>query len=152
MRQHGLIEAGWKFAWGRGKQRLGTAEVRRYRDGRVVKTLRFSEHMVRLNSIEEVRDIVLHEIAHALAGLDQGHNARWKAVCKRIGAKPQRFAGAEVQTPAPRYTLHCDHCQQHLGERHRRIAPDRLAQAYCASCGPVSKGKLRLVQARPAKG
>lgn len=38
----------------------------------------------------ELRDTILHEIAHAIAGIKAGHGPVWRAVARKIGAKPQR--------------------------------------------------------------
>ncbi len=149
MQEHGLLAAGWVFAWGHGKRRLGGAEVRRYPDGRVTRTIRLSRHLVRLNDDAEVRDTILHEIAHALVGVEHGHDAAWKSMCRRIGARPERTAGGEVRMPAAGYVLVCTCCDQVVGQRYRRIAPARLARAYCRACGPDAVGKLRLDAAKP---
>ncbi len=41
---------------------------------------------------EQVRDTVLHEIAHAIAGPEAGHGPLWKATARRIGATPRARA------------------------------------------------------------
>jgi predicted SprT family Zn-dependent metalloprotease len=41
-----------------------------------------------------VRDTVLHEIAHAIAGYDAGHGELWIRVAKFIGAQPTSTDGA----------------------------------------------------------
>ena len=40
-------------------------------------------------SEEQIRDTVLHEIAHAIAGHEAGHGPLWKATARRIGATPR---------------------------------------------------------------
>ena len=37
----------------------------------------------------EIRDTVLHEIAHALVGPEARHGPEWKAIAKRLGATPR---------------------------------------------------------------
>lgn len=83
MRQHGLN--GWTFEFDNAKRRAG---VCRYR----CKVISLSRHYVRLNAdnYEDIRDTILHEIAHAIAGFKAAHGPAWKAVCRRIGAKPER--------------------------------------------------------------
>lgn len=78
MREHDLLADGWRFAWSRGKRQLGAAQIRRTRNrrtGQVIeeKTIKLSRHLVALNGEDEIRDTILHEIAHALAGLKNGH-------------------------------------------------------------------------------
>jgi predicted SprT family Zn-dependent metalloprotease len=40
--------------------------------------------------IKQVRDTVLHEVAHAIAGNRAGHGPEWKEVAKRIGCSATR--------------------------------------------------------------
>ena len=157
MDEHGLTRAGWIFAWSRGKQQLGVAEVRKRRDRATGKThtrrtIRLSVYLVALNSEAEVRDTILHEIAHALAGVENGHNEKWKAVCRRIGAEPERLAGDDVVTVRPRYTMVCGTCNRTLMHRHRRIRPDHLRAYHCTYCGPTSRGTLWLHDAATMGG
>ena len=42
------------------------------------------------NGPEEVRDTILHEVAHALVGPGHGHDTVWKATAAQVGARPQR--------------------------------------------------------------
>ena len=153
MQEHGLFEQGWRFRWSTGKRQLGAAHVRHVRDRRTgrttdLKTIRLSHHLVMLNDEAEVRDTILHEIAHALAGVERGHDARWRAVCRRIGARPQRLAGEHVATVAGRYHVICPRCSRTLAQRHRRPARTWRQRAYCRHCGPDTIGKLQLRDAR----
>ena len=40
---------------------------------------------------EAIKDTVLHEIAHAIAGGIHHHDRVWVACCNKIGAKPDRY-------------------------------------------------------------
>ncbi|MEX1015899.1 MAG: SprT-like domain-containing protein [Phycisphaeraceae bacterium] len=147
MHQHDLPAQGWRFRWSAGKRQLGVAQIRHRRDrytgkSTPIKTIRLSRHLVQLNSDAEVRDTILHEIAHALAGLEHGHDAHWQAVCRRIGATPQRLAGEAVVTPPARYQVVCGDCRQVLVHRHRRVDRRWLKRAYCRFCGPATTGRL----------
>ena len=86
MSLHGLHE--WSFAYNRRKRALGFCF---YEPRRIELSIHFVEH----NSLEAIRDTLLHEIAHALVGPGHGHDAVWKCQCLRIGASagnvlPQR--------------------------------------------------------------
>ena len=75
-----------------------------------------------LNNIDEVRDTILHEIAHALCPKD-GHGPRWRATCRRLGAKPVRcYTDATVvsppRAPAP-YRFGCPKCDWWVDRRRR---------------------------------
>ena len=66
--------------------------------------------LANLNSIEETKDVVLHEIAHALTGRGHGHDAVWKRMCIKVGARPERCYkseenGGTVKTTKGKYKL-----------------------------------------------
>src|SRR5215210_5656070 len=82
MRQHGLLDAGWTFAFDHARRRFGKCDYTH-------RQITLSRTLALLNNLDEVRDTILHEIAHALCP-DAGHGARWRATCRRIGAKPER--------------------------------------------------------------
>ena len=89
MDQHGL--AGWSFAFDRARRRFGACWYKRRR-------ITLSRPLTELNAEAEVRDTLLHEIAHALS--PGGHTPAWRATCVRIGARPVRcFSPATVALP-----------------------------------------------------
>lgn len=59
--------------------------------GRATK-IELSEPWVEVLDEQEVKDTILHEIAHAVAGLDAGHGLRWKTVAMSLGARPSTCA------------------------------------------------------------
>lgn len=80
MDEHGLGE--WTFAFLEAERRLGDCNF----EDRVIRIGR--THALDASDAE-VRDTVLHEIAHALAGPEARHGALWKATARRIGATPR---------------------------------------------------------------
>ncbi|MBV8781168.1 MAG: SprT-like domain-containing protein [Phycisphaerae bacterium] len=127
MREHGLV--GWSFAFDHARRRFGCCRIGK-------KQITLSRPLVLLNSIEQVRDTLLHEIAHALTPGD-GHSARWKRKCIEIGANPRRcYAESEVISPPrgpARYLLRCPRCQWEV--RRRRRPSRRLICRLCR--GPI---------------
>ena len=96
MRQHGLV--GWRFTFDHARRRFGCCKYAR-------RTISLSRPLTLLNSEAEVRDTILHEIAHALTP-GAGHGAKWKAMCAEVGARPTRcYRESEIvaprRTPAP---------------------------------------------------
>ena len=85
--------------------------------------------------------ILLHEIAHALAGVKHGHGPAWKAVCRRIGADPTRLDRTATLPDAP-YELFCPGCKMVIARRHRRIRRSVLRRSGCRRCGRPSVGRL----------
>jgi predicted SprT family Zn-dependent metalloprotease len=92
MDQHGL--RGWTFGFDRAARRFGACFWRR-------KHISLSWKLTRLNSEAEVRDTILHEIAHAMTPND-GHGEKWKATCVAIGAKPERCYKENAVNTLPR--------------------------------------------------
>ena len=80
MDEHGLGE--WTFAFLEAERRLGDCN---YQD-RVIRVGR--THALDASDAE-IRDTILHEIAHALAGPEARHGPAWKAIARRIGATPR---------------------------------------------------------------
>src|SRR4051812_11903325 len=77
MDKHGLAK--WTFRFDGRRRAAGTC-----RPGLVT----LSRYFVELNSEEDVRDFVLHEIAHSLVGPERQHDEVWKAKAREIGADP----------------------------------------------------------------
>jgi hypothetical protein len=90
MTEHGLIEAGWTFAFDGAERRMG---VCRYG----VRRIQMSRHYVSAATSEQVGQTMLHEIAHALlpatvGGKSVGHGNLWKAKAASIGYTGKRTA------------------------------------------------------------
>ena len=81
IQEHGLI--GWRFRFDHARRRFGCCRSSE-------KTITLSRPLTILNSCAQVRDTILHEIAHALTPGD-GHGVKWRAKCREIGADPKRW-------------------------------------------------------------
>jgi len=122
MSEHNLNWPAWGFRMTRHKLLLGRCVHNRYNGG----TIELSKNYLHL-SYEEIRDTLLHEIAHALCGPGEGHGAAWKRMCIKIGAKPNPRADLrEKDNPEFKWTGLCpsNHkIQRHaLTEKGRRMA------------------------------
>jgi predicted SprT family Zn-dependent metalloprotease len=74
----------WCFVWdNKAKRRYGQCRYNK-------KEIGITKQLVAINSIEESKDVVLHEIAHALTGSGHGHDAMWRRMCIKVGARPER--------------------------------------------------------------
>lgn len=135
MRQHGL--SGWMFCFDHARRRFGSCKPGR-------KQITLSRHLTFLNSPEQVRDTLLHEIAHALTPGD-GHGSRWKAKCREIGANPKRcYDDTEVVSPPRRlgaYVVSCTTCGWSVS-RHRASA----RKLICRKCRNPVKVQARILQ------
>lgn len=131
MEAHGLRR--WSFGFNHGRRQLGVCRYDRQR-------IELSVHLVDGNSESAVRETLLHEIAHALAGPRAGHGPKWKAMCMRVGAKPQRL-DHEATMPQGRWRAKCPACGEAY-HRHRR--PTARRTYHCRACGP-QRGRLRFL-------
>lgn len=135
MRQHGLTDQGWSFYFDRARRRFGCC---RY----TVKAITLSRPLTELSSETEVRDTILHEIAHALTP-GAGHGWQWRAKCREIGAKPQRCAAQDAPSVKGRHRLTCRGCG-HVMTAHRAGRKIQMARAGIAWHGPCGREKGRL--------
>ena len=130
MSKHGLWR--WTFAWDRAKFRAGFCDYRR-------RLISLSQPLALLRSLEQTRDTLLHEIAHALTP-GQKHNEVWKAKAKQLGCTPKRtfnLSPNELQELAPhrrkrtpKYTFTCPHCET----LHKRYMKLKRGFHLCSIC------------------
>jgi predicted SprT family Zn-dependent metalloprotease len=93
MAQHGLV--GWRLVLDRARTRAGVCRPARREIG-------LSRVLTELHSAGEVRETVLHEVAHALVGSAHGHDAVWRATARAIGATGERCVAPDAaRAPAP---------------------------------------------------
>lgn len=119
MSRHGLAD--WTFVFDNAKTRAGVCREQRRQIG-------LSRVLTHLHSPDEVRDTILHEIAHALTGVAHGHDAAWRATAQSIGCSGMRcVAEGSARPPAP-WLGRCP--AGHEVSRHRR--PTRVQS--CARC------------------
>ncbi|MGL4175333.1 MAG: SprT-like domain-containing protein [Dermatophilaceae bacterium] len=121
VRLHGL--EGWVVVADRAKTRAGVCRPGRRQIG-------LSRPITELHSEEEVRDTILHEIAHALVGPQHGHDAVWRAKAREIGSTGERCLPADALRPLGEWVGRCP--AGHEKRRHR--APRRVE-----SCGVCSR-------------
>lgn len=121
VREHGLD--GWRVGFDTAKRRAGVCDYRRRR-------ISLSAPLTRLHAEEEVRDTVLHEIAHALAGHAAGHGPLWQATARRIGCTATRCVPGDAPRVPGEWVGVCP--AGHVVERYRR--PERVLA--CQQCSP----------------
>ena len=139
MTKHGLDAK--LFSFDNAVRRFGVCRSTRVNGVRVLKAIQLSRKLVELNSVEEVTDTILHEIAHALT-LGDGHGRKWKAKCVEIGCRPIRcYSTNEVVTPKLRYKAECVGCG--VAYQQTRIPKqNRSSSCRCQNHLPWSKKLL----------
>lgn len=105
---HGVGD--WRLVFDRAKTRAGQCRYSR-------REISLSAPLMLLQNEETVRETVLHEIAHALAGPRAGHGPAWQAVARRIGSTAARTL-VSPDLPARDWIGTCP--AGHVAERHRR--------------------------------
>jgi predicted SprT family Zn-dependent metalloprotease len=132
MEEHGLNNLGWRFEFDNAKRRFGCCNYTQ-------KRITLSKHLVVLNEIKDVKDTILHEIAHALVGRNHGHNHVWMAKAKEIGCNGKRCYDSKVVTTVKgNYEAVCPHCKK----TYRRFKRPKIGVKQ--SCGICSNGKFNL--------
>lgn len=121
LREHGLEH--WSVRTDRAKTRAGVCRF-------ASRTISLSAPLTRLHDEDEVRDTILHEIAHALVGPTHGHDRVWRAKAIEIGCSGQRTVDPDAPQVQGPWRGECP--QGHTYTRHRR--PGRVMS--CLTCSP----------------
>lgn len=133
MDQHGLQHVPFKFD--RAVKRLGMTTFRRYpaTGHEEIVNISLSAVYVDLLPEDEIRDTILHEIAHAKAGFDAGHNHEWRRIARSIGCNAMRCATPSAKPNEPWQGI-CANGHRSQG-MHR--APQRVRS--CSKCSRTWK-------------
>lgn len=83
MNHYGLHD--WSLKFNSSRRQLGACDHKRKR---IILSRIQAVHRTR----DQVTDVILHEIAHALAGWKAGHGPAWKEVAIQLGARPRACA------------------------------------------------------------
>lgn len=119
MEEYGLD---WDFGWDHARRRAGQTNYTH-------RKITLSKPLTLLCTDEQVRETILHEIAHALVGPGHGHGPVWKQMARRVGAQPRRLAAPDFPQAQAPWQAVCS-----AGHRHDRFRrPKNLV-----SCGRCS--------------
>lgn len=111
----------WKFEFDSAKRRAGLCDYDQQK-------IQLSKYHVNVHSVDENLQVVLHEIAHAMAGSEAGHSKTWLATAKRIGYRAEKFTGKEIAQETAPWVGVCP-----MGHRHFRYRrPKNMVS--CALC------------------
>lgn len=117
----------WSFSFDNAKTRAGLCNF-------TAKRITVSRYLAARYEDDEIHQILLHEVAHALAGPRAGHGAAWRRKAEELGYEGSRLHhGAAANELAP-WVGTCP--GGHLYYRHRK--PTRVV-----SCGTCSRAFSR---------
>jgi len=127
MIEHGLMDKGWKFQFDTAVRTFGYCHHGK-------RTISLSKPLTELNDEQEVKDTILHELAHALCPRGEGHGELWKQKCREIGAKPIRcYSSRTVAIPeVTKYRYECPNCGRHVIKTY-------VMRKSLRACGPCCR-------------
>jgi predicted SprT family Zn-dependent metalloprotease len=83
--------------------------------------------------VADVVDTILHEIAHALVGKGHGHGPKWRAMARKIGAKPKSCKATKMPDHYYKWILSCPSACGVALKYHRK-PPARTVQFRRCRC------------------
>jgi predicted SprT family Zn-dependent metalloprotease len=116
------LETGWNFGFDLAPARAG---ICRYKEKQISLSVTYCLKATKA----EIRNTILHEIAHAIVGPKHGHDAVWKAVAGKIGCTAERCHRVEHTTP--RWLGQCGCGKQWTRQR----LTQRAKTGLCPACG-----------------
>jgi predicted SprT family Zn-dependent metalloprotease len=133
--KHGLYS--WSFKWTNSKRQFGICH-----ESIRGNYIALSKSITLLNNEHEVNNVILHEIAHALVGNKHGHDKVWKAMCIKIGARPERcYSTKDVTQPKMRYVAICDNCKI----KHQRVRKPKNNVSYSCKCQDAKPWRQKIL-------
>ena len=125
----------WGFRFDNGKRRAGQCNY-------TSRVISISKHLVAHHSLDEVQQVVLHEVAHALVGKEAGHGPVFKKRAAALGYRGKNFTGREIAANEASWVGHCK--AGHVHYRYRQ--PTR--PLACGLCGKTFSRANQIVWQR----
>jgi len=116
------LDPSWTFAFDNAKKRAGLCNY-------TVRRITVSRYLAARYEDDEVHQILLHEVAHALAGPRAGHGPKWKAIADSLGYDGKRTHDGEIADELAPWVGVCP-----AGHTHFRYRKPTRAFA-CGLCG-----------------
>ncbi len=117
------LDDSWSFGFDNAKRRAGLCDYTR-------KRISVSRYLAARYEDDEIHQVLLHEVAHALAGAGAGHGPRWKATARELGYVGGTTHHGETATELAPWIGVCP--AGHVAYRHRRAT----RPTSCAKCAP----------------
>ena len=114
-------EGSWRFGFDNAKRRAGQCN---YTD----RLITVSKYLAAKFDDDEIYQVLLHEVAHAMAGPNAGHGARWQRIARDIGYVGGRTHTGEIAHETAPWKGRCPAGHEHF--RFRK--PTRISS--CTLC------------------
>lgn len=111
----------WSFGFDHAKRRAGLCNF-------TTRRITVSRYLAARFDDDEIHQILLHEVAHAMAGPTAGHGADWKRIAREIGYVGGRTHDGEIAAELAPWIGRCPGGHTHV--RFRK--PTRVSS--CARC------------------
>lgn len=123
-----LDAAAWSFAFDNAKTRAGLCN---YTDKRIT----VSRYLAARYEDDEIHQVLLHEVAHAMAGSRSGHGARWKGIAADLGYEGKRLHDGEIANELAAWVGACPagHVHYRYKTPTRPLACGRCARRFDAA-------------------
>jgi predicted SprT family Zn-dependent metalloprotease len=116
-----LDPAVWSFGFDNAKTRAGLCNY-------TSKRITVSRYLAARYEDDEIHQILLHEVAHALAGGRAGHGPKWREIAVGLGYEGKRLHGGAIADELAPWVGSCP--SGHLHYRYRKPA----RQLSCGAC------------------
>lgn len=138
MAEH-VAEPGWTFAFDDAENRMGCCHYTR-------RKITVSRKFAAAATDAQVRDVILHEIAHVIAGHGAAHGPKWKMIAARLGATPKSCGDNPHAT-----AVHDDKVDIAIAAAHSLPAPTNGADPATAYFPPGRRVVLGANTRRPGQ-
>lgn len=115
------LDPTWTFGFDHARTRAGLCDYR-------AKRITVSRHLAARYEDDEIHQVLLHEVAHALAGPGAGHGPSWKKVAADLGYEGKRLHDGAIADDLATWIGTCPN--GHVHYRYRK--PTRVQS--CAKC------------------
>ena len=117
------LDRSWSFAFDNAKTRAGLCNY-------IDKRISVSKYLAARYEDDEIHQVLLHEVAHAIAGTRAGHGPKWKSIAKELGYDGKRLHDGDIASEFAPWVGTCP--AGHVHYRYRKPARP-------LSCGKCSR-------------
>ena len=118
------LDPTWTFDFDNAKKRAGLCNF-------TVKRITVSRYLAARYGDDEIHQILLHEVAHAIAGTKAGHGPAWRRVASDLGYEGKRLHDGPIADELAPWVGTCP--RGHVHYRYRR-------PARALACGVCDRG------------
>ena len=123
----------WNFEFFTKKKSLGMCDFN-------TKTLYIGLQYCAVNDEKRIRNTLLHEVAHILVGLKNGHNFIWRRKCVEIGGDGERLTQTDKIVATYKHQYKCPACNT-IYPTHKRLS----TIGFCSKCWK-EKQKVKVIK------